>query len=152
MRKVLTVASLLLIALGAGCASLGLGDNKQKVAYHINTDDQKVLKAALGNIQNHINAVCAKGDVCADKLDLRVVMHGNGLDLLKVAKTDEEFKSKIDNLKLQGTSFKVCANTLKGKKLDYQKDLHDVKKSDIVPSGVAELAILQGQGFAYVKP
>jgi intracellular sulfur oxidation DsrE/DsrF family protein len=96
--------------------------------------------------------VCAKGDVCADKLDLRVVMHGNGLDLLKVAKTDEEFKSKIDNLKLQGTSFKVCANTLKGKKLDYQKDLHDVKKSDIVPSGVAELAILQGQGFAYVKP
>ena len=152
MRKVLTVATLLLVALGTGCASLGLGDSKQKVVYHVNGDDPKQLKATLGNIQNHINAVCAKGDVCADKLDLRVVMHGNGLDLLKIAKTDEDFKSKIDNLKLQGTSFKVCANTLKGKKLDYKTDLHDVKQSDIVPSGVAELAILQGQGFSYVKP
>ncbi len=153
MRKVLTVASLLLLALGTGCASLGLGgDSKQKVVYHVNTDDQKALKATLGNIQNHINAVCAKGEVCADKLDLRVVMHGNGLELLKVAKDDQDFKSKIDNLKMQGTSFKVCANTLKGKNLDASKDLYDVKKSDIVPSGVAELAILQGQGFAYVKP
>jgi uncharacterized protein len=153
MRKVLTVASLLLVALGAGCASLGIGgDSKQKVAYHINTDDQKALKAALGNIKNHVNAVCAKGDVCADKLDLRVVMHGNGLELLKVAKDDQEFKSRIDELKLQGATFKVCANTLKSRNMDASKDLYDVKKSDIVPSGVAELAILQSQGFAYVKP
>ena len=153
MRKVLTIASMLLLTLGAGCASMGLGgDSKQKVVYHVNGDDPKALKATLGNIQNHINAVCQKGDNCADKLDLRVVMHGNGLELLKLAKDDQGFKDKIDNLKMQGTSFKVCANTLKGRNIDPDKDLYDVKKSDIVPSGVAELAILQQQGFAYVKP
>jgi len=152
MRKVLTAVSILFLTLGAGCANLGIGESKQKVAYHVNDNDPKVLKAALGNIKNHINAVCKKGDVCSDKLDLRVVMHGNGLEMLKLAKSDEEFKSKVDALKLQGVSFKVCANTLKGRKIDYKTDLHDVKQSDIVPSGVAELAILQGQGFAYVKP
>jgi intracellular sulfur oxidation DsrE/DsrF family protein len=133
-----------LLALGAvGCVTT---PEKQKVAYHVNGDDDKLLNATLGNIQNHINAVGK------DNLDLRVVMHGNGLALLQKAKSDEGMKSKIDNLKLQGVAFNVCANTLKSKKLDYTKDLHDVKQKDIVPSGVAEIAILQSKGFAYVKP
>jgi len=36
--------------------------------------------------------------------------------------------------------------------VNLETDLHDVSKADVVPSGVAELAILQGQGFAYIKP
>ena len=32
------------------------------------------------------------------------------------------------------------------------EDLYDFSEADIVPSGVAELAILQSQGFAYIKP
>jgi hypothetical protein len=133
-----------LLALGAvGCVTT---PEKQKVVYHVNGNDDKVLNATLGNIQNHINAVGK------DNLDLRVVMHGNGLALVQKAKTDEGMKSKIDNLKLQGVAFNVCGNTLKSKKIDYKTDLHDVKQSDIVPSGVAEIAILQSKGFAYVKP
>lgn len=152
-RMIAVAAPLLLAALAGGCAMVGTTPTREKVVYHINNDDPKLLKAALGNIQNHVNAVCTKSDNCADKLDLRVVMHGNGLELLKVAMNDQDFKSKIDNLKMQGTSFKVCANTLKSKNLDASKDLYDVNvKNDIVPSGVAELARLQQQGFAYVKP
>jgi intracellular sulfur oxidation DsrE/DsrF family protein len=30
--------------------------------------------------------------------------------------------------------------------------LYMVEDADIVPSGVAELGILQAQGFAYIKP
>jgi hypothetical protein len=144
MRKAVSIAMLGLLALGAvGCATT---PEKHKVAYHVNGDDDKVLNATLGNIQNHINAVGK------DNLDLRVVMHGNGLALLQKAKSDEGIKSKVDNLKLQGVAFNVCGNTLKSKKLDYKADLHDVKQADIVPSGVAEIAILQSKGFAYVKP
>ena len=130
---------------------------KQKVVYHINYDNPKQQAGALRNIQNHINAVGK------DNLELRVVLHGNGLSLLlypdalsktklNQANATEEMQSRITGLKTQGVSFKVCANTLKGKKVDLSHDLYDASEGDIVPSGVAELAILQGQGFAYIKP
>ena len=130
---------------------------KQKVVYHINYDDPKHQAAALRNVQNHINAVGA------DKLDLKVVMHGNGLALLlypdakgktkmKMANADDAMQAKVAGLKNQGIQFQVCANTLKGKNIDATHDLYDVSKADIVPSGVAQLAILQAQGYAYIKP
>ncbi len=131
---------------------------KQKVVYHINYDNPKKQSGALRNIQNHINAVGA------ENLDLKVVMHGHGLSLLldpeslaklkkfKHANADQKMTAKIDNLKSQGIQFRVCANTVKGRKVDMEADLHDVEKSDIVPSGVAELAHLQQLGYAYIKP
>jgi len=155
MHKVLTLATVGLFAMGlSGCASL-FGEKQQKVVYHINYDDTKQLTGAMRNVQNHINAVCGKGqtaETCSKKLDLRVVMHGKGVDLLKQANSDPDMQQKVISLKKQGIAFNVCANTLKGKKINYKNDLFDVSEKDIVPSGVAELAKLQSEGFAYVKP
>jgi intracellular sulfur oxidation DsrE/DsrF family protein len=61
-------------------------------------------------------------------------------------------QSKVINLKKQGIHFNVCANTLKGKKINYKNDMYDVSEQDIVPSGVAEIAALQAKGYSYVKP
>ncbi len=122
------------------------GYGKQKVVYHINYDTPKQQSAAMRNIQNHINAVGA------DDLDLVVVMHGRGVSLLKKANEDMNFQSKVVNLKGQNVRFQVCSNTLRGKKIDYETDLFDVTEADIVPSGVAELARLQQQGYTYIKP
>lgn len=119
---------------------------KQKVVYHINTNDDKTLNAALGNVQNHINAVGK------DNVDMVVVMHGSGVDMLKKANKDADMQSKVINLKNQKVGMKVCGVTLKKKNIDYKNDLFDVAKDDIVPSGVAELARLQGKGYVYVKP
>jgi len=122
------------------------GYGKQKVVYHINYDDPKQQAGALRNIQNHINAVGA------ENLDLKVVLHGKGVTLLQRANGDMDMQSKVINLKAQEVTFNVCKNTLTGKKIDYQTDLFDVSESDIVPSGVAELAKLQGEGYVYIKP
>ena len=131
---------------------------KQKVVYHVNYDNAKKQSGALRNIQNHINAVGA------DNLDIRVVMHGNGLSLIlkpealkevpkfNTANANQEMSQKIDKLKLQGVSFKVCANTLKGRNVNIEEHLYDASNADIVPSGVAELAHLQAQGFSYLRP
>ena len=131
---------------------------KQNVVYHINYDDPKKQSGALRNIQNHINAVGA------ENLDLKVVLHGNGLALLlepealpklkkfKHANADDTMTAKIDNLKGQGIDFNVCANTVRGRKVDVEGDLYNVNKDDIVPSGVAEVARLQAMGYSYVKP
>jgi intracellular sulfur oxidation DsrE/DsrF family protein len=122
---------------------------KQKVAYHINypggESDKKYL-GAMRNIQNHINAVGA------DNMEIKVVIHGNGIGLLQNAKANDKLQSTIANLKSQNVAFNVCANTLKGKKLSFEKDLYDVFEEDIVPSGVAELSHLQQKGFTYIKP
>lgn len=139
------IAALLAVAQGP-VASAETGYGKQKVVYHVNYDDPKKQKGALKNIQNHINAVGA------ENMDLRVVMHGNGLTLLMRANDDPNFESGVAHLKSQGIGFKVCANTLKGRKISYEDDLYDVDQEDIVPSGVAEIAHLQAEGFSYVKP
>ncbi len=60
--------------------------------------------------------------------------------------------AKIDGLRDQGIQFQVCANTIKGRSVDQANDLYYVEEVDIVPSGVAQLAILQAQGYAYIKP
>jgi intracellular sulfur oxidation DsrE/DsrF family protein len=135
----------MLTILSAGCATM-FGDDKQKVVYHINYDDEKQLSAALRNVNNHIKAVGA------DKLDIKVVMHGKGVTLLKIANTDLDMQQKVIGLKKNGVQFEVCNNTLVGKKIDYKNDLFDVSKTDIVPSGVAEVAALQKKGYAYIKP
>lgn len=122
---------------------------KQKVVYHINLpggDNGKYYKGALRNIQNHINAVGK------DNIEVKIVMHGNGVGLLQFAKKDLTFQGNVTNLKTQNVKFEVCANTLKGRKIDKDKDLFEVYDEDIVPSGVAELSRLQQMGYTYVKP
>ncbi|MCF6322641.1 MAG: DsrE family protein [Rhizobiaceae bacterium] len=122
---------------------------KQKVVYHINYnggEDDKKYRGALRNIQNHINAVGA------ENLDIKVVLHGNGLGLLMKAKDNEKLQGQVISLKSQNVELNVCANTLRGRKISYEDDLFEVFKEDIVPSGVAELSHLQQQGYTYIKP
>ena len=142
----------------AGQTMAAEGYGKQKVVYHINYDDPKMQAGALRNIQNHINAVGA------ENLDLKVVLHGNGLALLlepdsldklkkfKHANADDQMTAKVTDLKGQGVDFHVCANTVRGRKVDVETDLYDVSGEDIVPSGVAEVAKLQAMGYSYIKP
>ncbi|MFC6637651.1 hypothetical protein GV827_20185 [Sulfitobacter sp. JBTF-M27] len=113
---------------------------KQKGVYHINYDggpESKTYKGAMRNIQNHINAVGA------ENMDIKVVLHGNGLGVLMSAKEDDTLQTAVSSLKGQNVSFQVCNNTLKGRKISYSNDLYDVWEEDIVPSSVAELSHLQ---------
>jgi hypothetical protein len=71
---------------------------------------------------------------------------------LKDAKANDKLKVAVAGLKSQNVGFNVCDNTLKGRKLNYEKDLYDVYKEDIVPSGVAEVSRLQQMGYTYIKP
>ena len=121
---------------------------KHKVVYHVNYpggDGNKSYKGAMRNVQNHINAVGSKN------LDLKVLIHGNGIFLLKSAKETGPLQTAVANLKSQNVKFQVCANTLKGKKISTDQ-LYEVFDEDIVPSGVAELAHLQALGYTYIKP
>ncbi|MEM8690120.1 MAG: DsrE family protein [Pseudomonadota bacterium] len=154
MRQISLLAWALVAASGlflAHIADLAAGERygKQKVVYHINYDggpDDKKYRGAMRNIQNHINAVGA------DNMEIKVVLHGNGLGLLMTAKENQKVQSAVTNLKTQNVTFQVCNNTLKGRKISYENDLFEVFEEDIIPSGVAELSHLQQQGYTYIKP
>jgi len=129
----------------------------QKVVYHFNVYGESAQMAGLRNVQNHINAVGA------DKLEVAVVMHGNGLSLLtlpeavgvtkmKEGNATTEMQARVDGLRNQGVRFLVCANTLKGRKVVPEEHLYRVSVGDIVASGVAELSKLQQEGYTYIKP
>ena len=143
------VAALAAFSLLTNGASAGERYGKQKVVYHINYlggDADKKYRGAMRNIQNHINAVGA------ENLTVKVVLHGNGVGLLASAKKNEMVQGAVVSLKSQNVDFNVCNNTLRGRKISYEKDLFDVFDEDIVPSGVAELSRLQQMGYTYIKP
>ena len=68
------------------------------------------------------------------------------------ANATEAMTSRVDGLKNQGVKFQICANTIKGRKVNMENDLYNVSQEDIVPSGVAELTHLQLAGYTYIKP
>ncbi|MDU8944362.1 DsrE family protein [Ovoidimarina sediminis] len=151
MLKRLFAIALIALVTAAGSVSAEETERygKQKVVYHINYDggpESKAYRGAMRNIQNHINAVGA------ENMDIKVVLHGNGLGLLMTAKQDDTLQTAVSSLKCQNVSFHVCNNTLKGRKISYENDLYDTWDEDIVPSGVAELSRLQQMGYTYIKP
>lgn len=120
------------------------GYQKQKAVYHIN--DAENSFAGLRNIQNHLNAV---GDGNAD---IVVVTHGRGIDFLLTDWKDSQGRSMGDavhELSSKGVQFKICNNTLVGRKIDANRiNLN----AEIVPSGVASVSEYQHLGYTYVKP
>jgi len=110
MNRLISIllAALMGLVIWNGVASAAQAYSKQKVVNHINGDDPKQQAGALRNIQNHINAVGA------GNLELRVVMHGNGVSLVllpdalplvpkfKQANATEQLQATIDGLRNQG--------------------------------------------------
>ena len=118
----------------------------QKVVYHNDgggPDNASYFKRMLNSIQNHIEALGK------EHVEIRVVDHGSGLELFQLANTNKDLASRLDDLRGAGVRFLVCANTLRERQIDWQS-LYGVTQNDIVLSGAAELARLQGMGFVYI--
>ena len=147
MFKILSMALLISAwTLPGSVLASGFDYGTHKVVYHVNYDDTGRYMGAMGNIQNHINAVGA------ENMDVKVVMHGDGLGLLRTAKEHADLRARVDSLKLQNVEFQICANTLRGRNIDLHADLYDARDEDVIPSGVAHISWLQHQGYTYSRP
>lgn len=153
LRKapVLAVAVALAAPLAAGLAPaavIAAPYGEQKVVYHnsgATPGDESYFKRMLVNIKNHINAV---GE---ENVTIAVVAHGDGLDMLQQANSDPDLAKRIDELRASGVRFLVCANTLHSRKISLG-DLYGATDEDVVPSGVAEIAHLEQEGYVYLHP
>lgn len=151
MKRFLIAAAVLFVLFNLISVSANAGEGKKvKVVYHFNSDDQKIHKSGLINIQNHLDAVEK------ENVEIVAILHGPGLTMLQHGKTEEDNFLRVENLKKQGVKFGVCNITIQRLKLNKDElfvGKEKIKDSDIVPSGVAEIAKLQAEkGFVYIKP
>ncbi len=151
MTKALVLAAAL-IGLSVSAVQAGTAKNgydKQKVVYHVN--NIHTATGALRNVKNHLNAVGDKN------LDIIVVTHSSGaFALVEGSMGKKNKKGKVYNftdtvagLANRGVKFQICANTIRGKKINKNKVNEN---AEIVPSGVAQIAHLQQKGYLYIKP
>jgi intracellular sulfur oxidation DsrE/DsrF family protein len=119
-----------------------------KIVYHLNQpggEEFAYYRQMLTNVQNHLTVLPA------GRFDLRVVMHGPGINLLRFgARNDPQIAATVDELKLAGVRFEICRITLTRGNIPLSQ-LYEAGEEDVVPSGVGRLGELQGQGFAYIK-
>lgn len=141
MFKFARIVAAFLVLSFAGAA--GAAPVQQKVVYHVN--DSANAMAALNNIRNHLNA--------APTAKIVVVTHGPGIDFLLEGEKNPNgnlYEVPVQELSARKVEFRVCNNTLTGRKIDKARVLPE---ATIVPSGVAEIARLQAEeGFVYLKP
>ncbi len=144
--RALSVA-LLLVPLAASAQAPAGYYSFQKVVYQNDggwPDDHAHFTRLLRNLTNHLNAV-------DDRAQIHVVDFGSGVKLFQMANTDQSLAASIDALRGRGVRFLICHNTLEGMGLT-PAALYKVSVGDVVPSGVAEVARLQGLGFVYLHP
>ena len=121
---------------------------EQKVVYHLFSDGgfrNRGYRNLMVIANHHIDAV-GEG-----WLDLRIVMQGDGINLLAAAKDDPALAASIDRLKAKGVRFLLCKNTLTYQGIDPYTRLHGVKREDVVGAAIAEVASLVQQGFVNLK-
>lgn len=119
----------------------------QKVVYQNDSgppDDRAYFERLMRHVGAHLDATNGK-------VEIRIVSFGAGVKLFQMAKTDPALAAAVDKLRERGVRFLLCRNTMKGMGVR-PEDLYGVKNEDVVPSGVAEIARLQGRGFVYLHP
>jgi intracellular sulfur oxidation DsrE/DsrF family protein len=140
--KLIRLLQLFVVTIAFAFSNLALAAGAT-VVYHIN--DSANARMVLGNITNHLNAV--------PDTKIHVVSNGKGIDFLLKDAQDSNGKSysaAIQTLAAKGVAFKVCRNTLNGRKLG---DDAVVPEATIVPAAIAEIARLEiEEKAAYIKP
>lgn len=139
-----TVAASLSFVTLAGCATMAQETAPVKATYHL-TNGLDEAQRAIRNVRNHLNA--------DPNAKIVVVGNGKGIDFMLEGAKDSNgspFDASIQDLTSKGVEFRLCNNTIVSRKIDRSKVVPYVK---IVPSGVAEVAMLQTkEGYAYVRP
>ncbi|MBR0855269.1 DsrE family protein [Bradyrhizobium liaoningense] len=141
-----SAVSALSAALGASSAKAApeaAPSNKLKVVYHLS--DAEKVNFVLGNIQNHIDGVGG-----ADHVTIALVVHGPALKAFHLAHANPDISKRVGNFSRDGVELAACGNTMKAQ---------NVTLADLLPGfvnaekgGVVRLALLQSQGYLYLRP
>ncbi len=112
---------------------------KHKVVIQVSTKDTAEWSGLMNNIANLQNG-------WGKDVEIEVVAHGPGIDLIRKSKTNKE--NAIIEFKNNGVLFYGCENTMKRKNIP-MSDI--ILAAGTVPMGVGEIILKQEKGWSYLK-
>lgn len=132
-----TLAAATLLAIPAACAQT---PGKQGVVIQVSDENEKTWHQALNVVRNLQN------EYDKDKVDVELVVFGNGAGLLKF---DSPLANRIDDTIAGGAQVVMCQNSMKARQLT-PADMH--AKIGYVKAGVVEIIEKQKQEWAVLRP
>jgi hypothetical protein len=130
---------LAIIIVASSLISFSQNEVKHKVVLQLSSNDTMVYKGLLNNLF-HLK------EGFGETLEIEVVMHGPGIELMQKSKS--KYEAQISKWSQENVKFIVCENTMKNKK---------VSKDDIfttatfAPMGLGYIIERQEQGWSYIK-
>lgn len=112
---------------------------KHRIIFQMTTNDTLAWKGLMNNLK-----YLKEG--WGDTVQIEVVAHGNGIEMLMKSKTTQQ--QKIAEFKRKGIVFVGCENTMKDRKIA-KEDI--IPEAGFVPMGIGELVMKQEQGWCYIK-
>ena len=113
---------------------------KPGVVIQVSDGDPKTWTQALNVVRN------VQSEYGMDKVDIELVVFGNGIGLLEKSSPQA---SRISETTLTGAKVLMCENTMAGRKKTRDDMLPDI---GYVKAGVVEIIDKQKQGWAVVRP
>lgn len=150
MKKLLFIsAALLLMVFSASAQKQSKKQSKECCSTAARTHHRVLIHLATGDVDSHkglINQLNGLKEAFGDSVEIRVVVHGPGLDFLMTAKTTQ--KENIYKATANGVKFFACENTMKHKKITKEEILPDM---GFVKFAIAEIVTKQEEGWTYLK-
>jgi hypothetical protein len=125
---------------------------EQKIVFDFYFDDPHKIDAALYWLKGLIEPLMAPPyNYAPDDIDIKVVLHGT--EVVSLAKHNyAKYRRAVERMRYYadlGVEFRVCAFTAH----DYGYQLTDLQDFvQVIPSGLAELAHWQNQGYVLIAP
>lgn len=119
-----------------------------KAAYHVGNVD--MTRIAIGNMKNHVQGMKDLGK----RYKITAVINAFALQSFvkdnRYEKNPDGVEENIKALREDGVEFLACSNTMKAFGLTMD-DLFEID-GETKEGGVTRLALLQDEGYAYIKP
>jgi len=112
---------------------------KHRVVIQLSSPDSLAWKGLMKNLE-HLK------EGWGDSVQIEVVVHAAGIDMLVTAKTT--VRKDIAAFTQKGVVFVACENTLRGRNIPKTAI---IPEAGFVPMGVGELILKQEQGWSYLK-
>lgn len=147
MLRSFIVSAFALLVLSAGASAQSGNSNststtppgKHRIVMQLSGNDTLLWKGLMNNLKN-LKAGWG------DNVEIEVVTHGPGIQLLMTANTTQQ--EKIAHFKKMGVNFVVCENTMREKNVTREML---IPEAGTVKMGVGEVVMKQEQGWSYIK-
>ncbi len=151
LSRVMAGAAILGFVLTAGSSARSdestAASRPLRVVVHVNFADDGRQGGGLKNVENILKAADAAGVGTAAGLEIEVVCHADGINLLEKSAT--KHAASIEALLKKGVRFAACENTMRQRSIQREDLLPGVTT---VPSGAFEVVRRQHEGYSYFKP